>query len=56
MKIKIIITDKIGAKVIERLAEISQPADLAQEVSVAVEDARKRGLEHFGWSLHVDKV
>lgn len=57
MKIKILITEtKTGVQVVERIAEISHEGDLAREVSVAVEDARKQGLEPFGWSLHVDKA
>lgn len=57
MKIKIVINEtKAGAQVVERIAEISQEGDLAREVSIAVEDARKHGLEPFGWSLHVDKA
>lgn len=57
MKIKILINEiETGAQVVERIAEISQEGNLAREVSIAVEDARKQGLEPFGWSLHADKA
>ena len=46
MKIKILIHEKkTGDQVVERIAEISQEGDLAHEVSIAVENARKRGLD-----------
>ena len=57
MKIKILINEtKTSVQVVERIDEISQECALAHEVSVAVEDVRKQGLERFGRSLHVDKV
>nr|WP_295941671.1 hypothetical protein [uncultured Acidovorax sp.] len=57
MKIKILINEiKTGAQIVERIAEIPQEGDLAREVSIAVEDVRKQGLEPFGRSLHVDKA
>lgn len=57
MKIKIQINEtKTGVLRVERIAEISLEGDLAREVSTAIEDARKQGLEPFGWSLHVDKA
>jgi len=55
MKIRIFIKDaKTDTQLIEEIAEISEKGDLAREVSIAVEDARKLGLQPFGWSLHVE--
>lgn len=56
MKIKIQVNDgKTGALIVERIAEIAIEGDLAREVALAVDEARKKGMEPYGWRLYVDK-
>ena len=57
MKVKIEINDvKTGSLIVERIADIAKEGDVAQEVSIAVNEARKKGMEPFGWMLRVDKA
>lgn len=56
MKIRIQINDvKTGAVLVERFVEIAREGDLERDVAVVINDARKKGLESFGWHSQVDK-
>lgn len=56
MKIKIQVNNEnTGALIVERIAEITLEGDLEREVALAVDEARKKGMEPYGWRLHVDK-
>lgn len=56
MKIILKISDvKTGVLIIEHLVAITREGDLEREVSAIINDARKKGLEPFGWLLQVDQ-
>lgn len=57
MKIKIsVIESKSKRVVVEHVAEVAVDGDLTQAVSVAITEAKKNGIEPFGWSINVDKA
>lgn len=56
MKITIQVNnDKTSALIVERIAEITLEGNLEREVALAVDEARKKGMEPYGWRLDVYK-